>query len=164
MLLRMRVALAQVNPTVGDLRGNRRLVEEAAAKAVSEKADLVVLPELVLTGYPPMDLLEREGFVRDQLRELEALAAASERVAIVLGAVLPAPAESPQRLINAAVLLAGGARRAVRAKTLLPTYDVFDEKRWFEPASRREVVTLREGGGALGLTVCEDVVGTRDRV
>ena len=90
MLRGMRVALAQVNPTVGDLRGNRRLVEEAAAKAASEKADLVVLPEMVLTGYPPMDLLEREGFVRDQLRELDALAPASARVAIALGAVLPA--------------------------------------------------------------------------
>ena len=85
MLRGMRVALAQVNPTVGDLRGNRQLVEEAAAKAASEKADLVVLPEMVLTGYPPMDLLEREGFVRDQLRELERLEQASARVAIALG-------------------------------------------------------------------------------
>ena len=157
MLRGMRVALAQVNPTVGDLRGNRRLVEEAAAKAASERADLVVLPELVLTGYPPMDLLERDGFVRDQLRELEALAPASERVAIALGAVLPAPAESPQRLLNAAVLLAGGARRAVRAKSLLPTYDVFDEKRWFQPAALRETATVRDGGEPFGLTVCEDV-------
>jgi NAD+ synthetase len=157
MLRGMRVALAQVNPTIGDLRGNRQLVEEAAAKAASEKADLVVLPELVLTGYPPMDLLEREGFVRDQLRELDALAPASARVAIALGAVLPADGAGPQRLVNAAVLLAGGERRAVRAKTLLPTYDVFDEKRWFQPASRRETVSLRSGGGVLGLTVCEDV-------
>jgi NAD+ synthase (glutamine-hydrolysing) len=64
----MKVALAQVNPTVGDLSGNRRLVEEAAAKAAGERADVVVLSEMVLTGYPPMDLLERDGFVRDQLR------------------------------------------------------------------------------------------------
>ena len=147
MLRGMRVALAQVNPTVGDLRGNRLLVEEAAAKAASEKADLVVLPEMVLTGYPPMDLLEREGFVRDQLRELERLEQASARVAIALGAVLPAEGSGPQRLVNAAVLLAGGTRRAVRAKTLLPTYDVFDEKRWFQPAARREIATLHDGGG-----------------
>ena len=73
----MRIAIAQVNPTVGDLAGNRRLVEEAAAKAASERADLLVLPELVLTGYPPMDLLEREGFISDQLRELDALGPAS---------------------------------------------------------------------------------------
>jgi NAD+ synthetase len=156
MLRGMRVALAQVNPTIGDLRGNRLLVEEAAAKAASEKADLVVLPEMVLTGYPPMDLLEREGFVRDQLRELELLAPASARVAIALGAVLPAEGGGPQRLVNAAVLLAGGVRRAVRPKTLLPTYDVFDEKRWFQPASHRETATLHAGGAAFGLTVCED--------
>jgi NAD+ synthase (glutamine-hydrolysing) len=152
----MRVALAQVNPTVGDLRGNRQLVEEAAAKAASEKADLVVLPEMVLSGYPPMDLLEREGFVRDQLRELERLGPASERVPIALGAVLPAEGAGPPRLLNAAVLLAGGAVRAVRPKSLLPTYDVFDEKRWFEPAARRETTALRKGGPLLGLTVCED--------
>jgi len=150
----MRIAIAQVNPTVGDLAGNRRLVEEAAAKAESERADVVVLPELVLTGYPPLDLVERDGFVRDQLRELEALASASRRVAILLGAVLPTDAAGPARLENAAVLLAGGRRVASQAKTLLPTYDVFDEARHFVPAARRTPITL--AGVSVGLTVCED--------
>ena len=152
----MRVAIAQVNSTVGDLRGNRRLVEEAASRAASEGADLVVLPEMVLTGYPPMDLLDRSGFVRDQLRELEALEAISSRVPIVLGAVVPAEENRPRKLLNAAVLLADGARAAVRAKSLLPTYDVFDEKRYFRGAAERSTVTLGANATAIGLTVCED--------
>jgi len=152
----MRLAIAQVNPTVGDLAGNRRLVEEAAAKAVSERADLVVLPEMVLTGYPPMDLLERDGFVRDQLGELDALLPMSRSIPIALGAVVPHQKSGRTRLHNAAVLLANGERRAVRAKSLLPTYDVFDERRHFAPATRREPVTLQDGGPLLGLTLCED--------
>jgi len=152
----MRLAIAQVNPTVGDLAGNRRLVEEAAAKAISERADLVALPEMVLTGYPPMDLLERDGFVRDQLAELDALLPVSRNIAIVLGAVVPHQESGRAKLHNAAVLLAGGERRAVRAKSLLPSYDVFDERRHFAPATLRAPVTLRDGGPLLGLTVCED--------
>jgi NAD+ synthetase len=151
----VRVAIAQVNPTVGDLAGNRGLVEEAAAKAVAAGAELVVLPELVLTGYPPLDLLERDGFVAEQLRALEALEPASRRIAIALGAVLPSEG-GPKRWHNAAVLLAGGRRVAARAKSLLPTYDVFDENRHFAPARERTPVDWRPGGPRLGLTVCED--------
>ena len=149
----MRLAIAQLYPTVGDLRGNRRLVEEAADRAVRERADLLVVSELVLTGYPPMDLLEREGFVRDQLAELDTLARGA-RLPIALGAVMPAEESRPRKLWNAAVLVADGGIAAVQPKSLLPTYDVFDEKRWFRGAERREPVRL--AGTALGLTVCED--------
>ncbi len=151
----MRIALAQLNPTVGDLAGNRRLVEEAAAKAASERADLLVAPEMVLTGYPPMDLIERDGFVRDQLRELDTLAASSHQVAIALGAVLPVEGRRGA-FHNACVLLAGGRQVAARAKTHLPTYDVFNERRHFTPAEWREPVPFGDGDTVLGLTVCED--------
>jgi NAD+ synthetase len=150
----MRVAIAQVNPTVGDLRGNRGLVEEAAEKASGAGADVVVLPEMVLTGYPPMDLLLRDGFVYDQLRELDALLPASKRIPIVLGAVFPAAGGRAGQVRNAGVLLAEGVCAAVRAKTLLPNDDVFDEKRYFLPAERREPAVL--GGIPIGLAVCED--------
>jgi NAD+ synthetase len=150
----MRVAIAQVNPTVGDLRGNRGLVEEAAEKASGAGADVVVLPEMVLTGYPPMDLLLRDGFVYDQLRELDALLPASKRIPILLGAVFPAAGGRAGQVRNAAVLLVEGVCAAVRAKTLLPNDDVFDEKRYFLPAERREPAVL--GGIPIGLTVCED--------
>ena len=152
----MRLAIAQINPTVGALVENRKLIERAVDDAVDAGADLVVLPEMALTGYPPMDLLERDGFVRDQLRELEILEKASKRVAIALGAVLPSPAGRPKQLSNAAVLLAGGERLAAQAKSLLPSYDVFDEKRYFAPAEKREPVRLPGHDSVLGLCVCED--------
>jgi NAD+ synthase (glutamine-hydrolysing) len=151
----MRIAIAQVNPVVGDLAGNRALVLEAARRAETARADLVVLPEMVLTGYPPMDLLERDGFVRDQLRELEAVERASGPVGIALGAVLPVEHRGGKHLANCAVLVREGRRVAVQAKTLLPTYDVFDENRYFVPAHERTPVALPDGT-ALGLTVCED--------
>ena len=158
----MRVALAQLNPTVGDLSGNRGLAEDAARKAEAGGADLVLLPEMALTGYPPMDLLERKGFVRDQLRELDRLATASQRIPLVIGAVVPVEEpDGTQRLHNCAVLLRDGKIAASQPKTLLPTYDVFDEKRHFAPARERRVVPATGGLRALGLTVCEDVWSTK---
>ncbi len=155
----MRIAIAQLNPTVGDLTGNRKLVEEAAVRAEAAGAEIAVFPEMVLTGYPPMDLLERDGFVRDQLAELEILAPLSRGIDMALGAVLPVEGGSSKRLINTAVLLRGGERVAVQGKSLLPTYDVFDEKRYFVPTDRREPVATRDGSSLLGLTVCEDAWG-----
>jgi NAD+ synthase (glutamine-hydrolysing) len=150
----VKIALAQLNPTVGDLAGNRKLAEEAAARAREAGAALVVLTELALTGYPPLDLLERDGFVRDQLRELDALAASARGVAIAVGAVLPVDKQAGKQLANAAVLLQDGARAGAQAKTLLPTYDVFDENRYFVPAEERSAALV--GTHRVGLTVCED--------
>ncbi|MCS5637201.1 MAG: NAD+ synthase [Myxococcota bacterium] len=152
----MKLAMAQINPTVGDLQGNRRLVEEAVGKARAAGAQMVVLPEMVLTGYPPMDLLERDGFVRDQLRELEALEAASRDIVIVLGAVLAGTPGRPASLQNAAVVLANGERLGSRTKSLLPTYDVFDEKRHFVPGEARESLAIPSLDLRVGLAVCED--------
>ncbi|MCP5058566.1 MAG: NAD+ synthase [bacterium] len=146
----MKIAIAQINPTVGDLQGNRRRIEEAAERAKRAGAEFCVLPELCLTGYPPMDLLEREGFVRDQLKELETLEASSKGIDLAVGAVLPVESGRAKRLANAAVLLRDGKRAAVQAKTLLPTYDVFDENRYFVAAEEQIPI------GPLGLSVCED--------
>jgi len=155
----VRIAIAQLNPTVGDLAGNRRLVEEAGARAEAAGAEIAIFSEMVLTGYPPMDLLERDGFVHDQLAELESLAPLSRRIDLALGAVLPLEGGGSKRLANAVVLLRDGERVAVQAKSLLPTYDVFDEKRYFMPADRRQPVATRDGSSLLGLTICEDTWG-----
>ena len=153
----MKIAIAQINPTVGDLSGNRKRVQEAAARARDARADLLVLPEMCLTGYPPMDLLTREGFVRDQLRELETIRASSRDLAICFGAAIPSAEARPKPLVNAAVLLADGREIAVQPKSLLPTYDVFDERRYFSAATSRQPVSLPGTNTTIGLTVCEDV-------
>ena len=152
----MRLALAQVNPTVGDLAGNRRIIEEAIGKAREAAADLVVFSEMVLTGYPPMDLLDRDGFVQDQMRELDALVAASEGITVVLGAVIRTPGLRPKELQNAAVVFSDGQRIGTRAKSLLPTYDVFDERRYFSSAEKREPISVPGLHAQLGLAICED--------
>ena len=145
----MKIALGQINPTVGDFDGNRRLAEEALAAAEAAGADLLVLPELALSGYPPRDLLERDAFVQAGVRSLDRLVArvgrgsAGRSTAVIVGfpELLP---ESPvgRRIANSAALIHQGRIVAVQRKSLLPTYDVFDEWRYFEPAtslSRRSI-------------------------
>jgi NAD+ synthase (glutamine-hydrolysing) len=151
----MRIALAQVNPTVGDFDGNVRLVLDRLAEAEARGARLCVFPELCLTGYPPHDLLERPAFVKRNLEALLAVAGRTARVAAVVGFVAENPDKVGKRLQNAAALLADGKVAAVQAKTLLPTYDVFDERRYFEPSRESRPVVL--DGVRLGLTVCEDI-------
>ncbi|MEE9278929.1 MAG: NAD+ synthase [Myxococcota bacterium] len=151
----MRIAIAQVNTTIGDFEGNLARIRRAIARARDSSAELLVVPELGICGYPPMDLLERQTFLRDQTAALEALAPESENLTILTGAVMPAGEGRTKRITNAAVVLERGAIAFVQAKTLLPTYDVFDESRYFAPAQERRLWTYR--GKRIGLTICEDV-------
>jgi NAD+ synthetase len=151
----MRVAIGQLNQTVGDHTGNLARMVALAGRAREAGADLLVVPELATCGYPPLDLLERASFLRDQDRVLAGLAEQARELAIVTGAVMPAPWGRRRRIANAAVALAGGRIAFTQAKTLLPTYDVFDEQRYFEPAQERRVWSL--GGRRVGIAICEDI-------
>ena len=150
----MRIALAQLNTTVGDFAGNEAKILNAYQRAVQAGAELVVCPELAITGYPPRDLLLKSGFIAGNLAVLDRLAAATGRTGLVVGYVDENKKRPGRAATNSVALLADGARVATRAKSLLPTYDVFDEDRYFEPAETNAPVVF--GGRQLGLTVCED--------
>jgi NAD+ synthase (glutamine-hydrolysing) len=158
---RPRVALAQVNPTVGDLAGNAAKVRLAAGRARAAGASLVVFPELCLCGYPPRDFLDLPDFVERSRLALEELAQPAEwsrGLSVVLGFPEAPAGAPPPGLYNAAALIADGRLQAVGRKSLLPTYDVFDETRYFLPSSSS--TTAAAGAGiplTLGLSVCEDV-------
>ena len=150
----MKTALAQLNPTVGDVQGNSQLVSDAVRAAVQGGAELVVLSELVLSGYPPRDLLLREGFVDACDRTVEELARSlPANVGVLLGhpTRIGVPAG---RIANGASLIADGKIVATIHKSLLPNYDVFDERRYFRPASEIRPVEFR--GLRLGVHICED--------
>jgi NAD+ synthase (glutamine-hydrolysing) len=146
----MRLALAQMNSVVGDLDGNRRRIEERIAAAREARADLVLLPELVVTGYPPEDLLLRPGFVRAAARAVEELARSTRGIVALVGAP-----HLDADLHNACYVLADGEIRAVYRKRFLPNYGVFDEDRYFAPG--HDLLLLRFGDALVGPTVCEDV-------
>lgn len=150
----MKTALVQLNPTVGDVRGNSDLVRDAVQSAVESGAELVVLSELVLSGYPPRDLLLREGFVDACDQTVDELAASlPPHVGVVLGH--PTKRGVPNdRIANGASLLCGGKVAATVHKSLLPNYDVFDERRYFRPADNVQPVEFR--GLKLGIHICED--------
>ena len=153
-MYQMKIALAQINTTVGDLAGNEGKIRAAYELGVRAGADLVVLPELAVTGYPPRDLLLRESFIAGNLAVLERLAQATGKTGLIVGHVGRNEARPGRALANAVALLQHGKVVATRVKTLLPTYDVFDEDRYFEPA--RENPPVEFNGVPLGLTVCED--------
>lgn len=150
----MKTALVQLNPTVGDVRGNSQLVRDAVQEAANGGAELVVLSELVLSGYPPRDLLLREGFVEACDAAIDQLATSlPKNIGVVLGH--PTRRDVPNsRIANAASLLFDGKIAATIHKSLLPNYDVFDERRYFRPADNVQPVEFR--GLRLGIHICED--------
>ncbi len=153
----MRLALAQINPTVGDLDGNSDLIVEYSKRAAEGNAELVVFPELALCGYPPRDLIELPVFIEKTAEALEAVAArtANLGVDLIVGYVGSAEGLCERRAANCAAVLSGGQITFVQQKALLPTYDVFDEWRYFAPAESQSVITIR--GERIGITICEDV-------
>lgn len=150
----MKVALAQLNPTVGELESNAAKVLDAAQRAVDAGAELLVASELGISGYPPKDLLLRQGFVNACDRAVETLAS---QLPADLGVIVGHPTHReapPNRVANAASLLHGGAIRRTVHKMLLPNYDVFDERRYFRPAETAIPIEFR--GQRLGVHICED--------
>jgi NAD+ synthase (glutamine-hydrolysing) len=151
----MRIGLAQLNPTVGDLAGNRRLILAAYDALVAAGAELVVYPELIVCGYPPRDLLFKRRFVPDVEESMRAIAAAIGEVPALVGTVESNASGRGRPYYNAAAFCHRGRIVSVAAKCLLPTYDVFDEDRYFEPAPQPMVVT--HAGLRIGITICEDI-------
>ncbi len=146
----MRLALWQINATVGDIAGNAQRIGDGIDAAREAGAELVLFPELALTGYPPEDLLLKEHFLSDARRALEALAPRADGVTAIVG--FPERAED---VFNAAAVLAGGELRAIYRKVYLPNYGVFDEQRYFQAGPGGGIVTL--GDETVGVSVCEDI-------
>ncbi len=156
----MKIALAQINTTVGDIAGNEARILAAYQRGVAAGVDLVVAPELAITGYPPRDLLLKSGFVARNLAALERLAGTTGHTGLVVGYVGQNDVRPGREFTNSVALLHEGHPLATRSKTLLPTYDVFDEDRYFEPAQDNLPVVFQ--GHSLGLTICEDVWNDAD--
>jgi NAD+ synthase (glutamine-hydrolysing) len=152
----MKFGLAQINTTVGDFPGNVARIRAGIARAREEGVDLVAFPEQAIPGYPAEDLVEREDFVRRAAEaQAEVADAARGGPAVVVGNLLPAEGKEGKPIHNSAVLIEDGLVTGVQHKTLLPTYDVFDEGRYFRPAEGHRAFLI--GGRRLGMAICEDV-------
>ena len=145
----MRVALAQINTTVGDLAGNAALIIDWIGRARDQGADIVCFPELAITGYPPEDLVLKPAFVRDNLRQLDRVVKATRGISAVVGFV-----DEEGDIFNAAAFIHNGELKAVYHKVFLPNYGVFDEQRYFSPGHRSPI--FEQAGVRIGASVCED--------
>jgi NAD+ synthase (glutamine-hydrolysing) len=150
----VKIALGQINPTIGDFSGNSKKIVESARQAHALGAAMVLFPELAVCGYPPRDLLEKPAFVARSQQVVQEIAEAAPQITIVCGFVSPAKVETGKSVMNSAAVLRDGAVQFVQSKMLLPTYDVFDELRYFDPAESQKLFLM--GGKRLALTICED--------
>ncbi len=151
----MRIALAQINPTVGDIAGNTRKICDFIHRAAEEEADLVVFPELAVTGYPPKDLLLKPAVIEQCQRAIDYIAGHCTRITAIVGVPLRREEAEGRPLHNAAAVCRDGRIVHRHHKSLLPTYDVFDEHRYFEPGPKTDVYDF--DGVKLGISVCEDL-------
>jgi len=150
----LKIALAQINPVIGDLEGNSRKIESNFQKAGDQNVDLVVLPELAITGYPPRDLLDKPDFVSESEKTFQKLLTRLKGPAVLCGHLYQPSVGLGRKLYNSAVLFRNGSILARADKILLPTYDVFDEMRYFRPG--KDAVVVEFQGTRLGISICED--------
>jgi len=150
----VKIALGQINPTVGDFSGNAAKIISFSQRARSAGAGLILFPELSICGYPPRDLVERPTFVRHNRESAERIAAETAGIAVICGLVTPANSETGKSVMNSAALLMDGKIAFIQSKMLLPTYDVFDEMRNFAPARKQDLFPFC--GNRMALTICED--------
>ncbi len=156
----MKISICQINPVIGDFRHNSSLIIESARKAVNAGSRLAVFPEMALMGYPPRDLLEKPAFISANLRYLQDLSSAVKGIYILCGYVDRNPDGIGKPLINSVALLYEGKILKKGGKMLLPSYDVFDETRYFEPA--KEGLMFELDGSKIGVTICEDIWNVGD--
>ena len=150
----MKIALGQINPTVGDFSGNAAKIVDFARRAQTAGAGLILFPELSVCGYPPRDLVERPWFVARNRESVERIAAETAGIAVICGLVTPAESDTGKSAMNSAALLVEGKVAFIQSKLLLPTYDVFDEMRNFAPARQQDLFDFC--GNRMALTICED--------
>jgi NAD+ synthase (glutamine-hydrolysing) len=150
----VKIALGQINPTVGDFAGNAAKIIEFSRRAQGDGAGLILFPELSVCGYPPRDLVERASFVQHNRESADRIAAETKGIAVICGLVTPAQAQSGKSVMNSAALLKDGRVAFLQSKMLLPTYDVFDEMRNFAPAKSQLLFPFC--GKQMALTICED--------
>ena len=150
----MKIALGQINPTVGDFSGNATKIIDFSCRAQAAGAGMILFPELSVCGYPPRDLVERASFVAHNRESAERIAAQTKGIAVICGLVTPADSDAGKSAMNSAALLMDGNVAFIQSKMLLPTYDVFDEMRNFAPARKQELLPFC--GNRMALTICED--------